>query len=132
MDLSKAPLRSPKAGGALLFPRKLQKITFLQYLDGTEEPEDPPLIELPPEEPAPEKDPGKTGGGTGSENGGKTGGGTDAPSGKETKADSRKEGKTERKKENADKEKPEKPKEPIRPVPSPEEENWGISQMDLF
>ena len=31
-----------------------------------------------------------------------------------------------------DKEKPEKPKEPIRPVPSPEEENWGISQMDLF
>lgn len=132
VDLSKAPLRSPKAGGALLFPRKLQKITFLQYLDGTEEPEDPPLIELPPEEPAPEKDPGKTGGGTGSENGGENGGGTDAPSGKETKEDSRKEGKTERKKENADKGKPEKPKEPIRPVPSPEEENWGISQMDLF
>ena len=101
INLSEAPQRSPRAGGALLFPRKLLKITFVQYLDGTEQPEDPPLIELPPEEPKekphpkPKKDPE-----------------TDVV-------------------ENGTVTKPE-PNEPIRPKPSEEEENWGISQLDLF
>lgn len=98
VDLSKAPLRSPKAGGAPLFPRKLQKITFVQYLDGTEESDEPNLIpadELPKESPEQPKDPA--------------------------------EGVVEDGKINN----PE-PKEPIRPVPNPEDENWGIEQMDLF
>ncbi len=110
IDLSKAPLRSPKAGGALLFPRKLLKITFVQYLDGTEQPDDPPLLELPPEQkekaappvpvvppapPAPPADPAED----------------VVENGTITKVE---------------------PKEPIRPVPPPEEENWGISQLDLF
>ena len=98
VDLSKSPLRSPKAGGAPLFPRKLQKITFVQYLDGTEESDEPNLIpadELPKESPEQPKDPA--------------------------------EGVVEDGKINN----PE-PKEPIRPVPNPEDENWGIEQMDLF
>ena len=53
-------MRSARAGGMLLFPRKLLKITFLQYLDGSENdgesellsvpPEEEPMTELPPEE----------------------------------------------------------------------------------
>ena len=60
VNLSDAPLRSARAGGMLLFPRKLLKITFLQYLDGSENdgesellsvpPEEEPMTELPPEE----------------------------------------------------------------------------------
>ena len=101
VDLSKAPLvRSPKAGGALLFPRKLQKITFVRYLDGTEQSDEPALIDLPPEEKAApaapkEKDPAEG----------------VVENGTITKVE---------------------PKEPIRPDPPVEEENWGISQMDLF
>lgn len=98
VDLSKAPLRSPKAGGALLFPRKLQKITFVQYLDGTEQSGEPALFDLPSDEktaPAQPKDPAEG----------------VIENGTVTKVE---------------------PKEPIRPVPSPDEENWGISQMDLF
>lgn len=101
VDLSKAPLvRSPKAGGALLFPRKLQKITFVRYLDGTEQSDEPALINLPPEEKAApaapkEKDPAEG----------------VVENGTITKIE---------------------PKEPIRPDPPVEEENWGISQMDLF
>lgn len=98
VDLSKAPLRSPKAGGALLFPRKLQKITFVQYLDGTEQSGEPALFDLPSDEknaPAQPKDPAES----------------VIENGTVTKVE---------------------PKEPIRPVPSPDEENWGISQMDLF
>ncbi len=98
VDLSKAPLRSPKAGGALLFPRKLQKITFVQYLDGTEQSGEPALFDLPSDDktaPAQPKDPAEG----------------VIENGTVTKVE---------------------PKEPIRPVPSPDEENWGISQMDLF
>ncbi len=48
INLMDAPLRSPKAGGSPLSPRKLLKITFVQYLDGTEEnDENPQLLELP-------------------------------------------------------------------------------------
>ena len=98
VDLSKAPLRSPKAGGALLFPRKLQKITFVQYLDGTEQSGEPALFDLPSDDktaPAQPKDPAEG----------------VIENGTVTKVE---------------------PKEPIRPVPSPDEENWGLSQMDLF
>lgn len=99
VDLSKAPLRtSPQAGGAPLFPRKLLKITFVQYLDGTEESEEPNLIpadELPKDPPEKPKDPA--------------------------------EGVVEDGKINN----PE-PEDPIRPVPDPDDENWGIEQMDLF
>lgn len=98
VDLSRAPLRSPKAGGALLFPRKLQKITFVQYLDGTEQSGEPALFDLPSDDktaPAQPKDPAEG----------------VIENGTVTKVE---------------------PKEPIRPVPSPDEENWGISQMDLF
>ena len=99
VDLSKVPLRtSPQAGGAPLFPRKLLKITFVQYLDGTEESEEPNLIpadELPKEPPEKPKDPA--------------------------------EGVVEDGKINNP-----GPEDPIRPVPDPDDENWGIEQMDLF
>ena len=55
VNLMDAPLRSPKAGGSPLSPRKILKITFMQYLDGTEELEEeqPSLLELPPQDPSP-------------------------------------------------------------------------------
>ncbi len=55
VNLMDAPLRSPKAGGSPLSPRKILKITFMQYLDGTEELDDeqPSLLELPPQDPSP-------------------------------------------------------------------------------
>ncbi len=92
VDLSLAPLRSPKAGGALLFPRKLQKITFVRYLDENDapQPDDPPLIDLPPDPP-------------------------------EESADEA----LERIREQTPQ------PDPVRPKPSDEEENWGISQPDL-
>ena len=110
INLMNAPQRSPKAGGALLFPRKLLKITFIKYLDGTEQPEDPPLIELPPggEAPAPA-----------------------APAAAEEKKKPAAEPEKKVSEEKASAPKTEK-KEPIRPKPSEEDENWGISQMDLF
>ena len=48
INLMDAPLRSPHAGGTLLFPRKLLKITFVKYLDGTEEGSQQELIDVPP------------------------------------------------------------------------------------
>ena len=182
VDLSKAPLRSsPQAGGALLFPRKLLKITFLQYLDGTEEPDDPPLLELPPEESPSKESPespaaentgteekpatppsaessskdgpeppaaGKSGtekkpGERKTEQPEKTPGKTSVESGKKKSVQStpvepektgepEKSGEPEKTGEPEKSGEPEKPREPIRPVPPPEEENWGISQMDLF
>lgn len=49
INLSEAPVRSARAGGLLLFPRKMLKITFVQYLDGTEQSEEPALIQVPSE-----------------------------------------------------------------------------------
>lgn len=118
INLMNAPQRSPKAGGALLFPRKLLKITFIKYLDGTEQPEDPPLIELPPDPRPAETEP--------------------KPSQTEPKPEKEKAPAPEPEKKGSAApdeteviQKPEK-KEPIRPKPSEEDENWGISQMDLF
>ena len=70
----------------------------MQYLDGTEESEEPNLIpadELPKEPPEKPKDPA--------------------------------EGVVEDGKINNP-----GPEDPIRPVPDPDDENWGIEQMDLF
>lgn len=44
LNLSTLPDRSPRAGGALIFARKLMKITFMKYLDGTEETNEPSLL----------------------------------------------------------------------------------------
>ena len=44
LNLSTLPDRSPRAGGALIFTRKLMKITFMKYLDGTEETNEPTLL----------------------------------------------------------------------------------------
>ncbi len=49
VNLSEMPVRSPRAGGMLLFSRKLLKINFVKYLDGTEENGEPPLIDVPAE-----------------------------------------------------------------------------------
>ena len=70
----------------------------MQYLDGTEESEEPNLIpadELPKEPPEKPNDPA--------------------------------EGVVEDGKINNP-----GPEDPIRPVPDPDDENWGIEQMDLF
>ncbi|MBR4883840.1 MAG: hypothetical protein IKZ33_00840 [Lentisphaeria bacterium] len=40
-----APLRSPKAGGTPIAQRKLLKITFVRYLDETDNAADPQLFE---------------------------------------------------------------------------------------
>jgi hypothetical protein len=62
INLSEAPVRSARAGGLLLFPRKMLKITFVQYLDGTEQTDEPALIQVPseshetvPDDPPPQK-----------------------------------------------------------------------------
>ena len=48
LNLSTLPERSPHAGGLLLFPRKLMKITFVRYLDENDSPEtDSALLEVP-------------------------------------------------------------------------------------
>lgn len=56
ISLADAPLRSPKAGGSPISPRKLLKITFVRYLDGEDGPIDSeqPLINVPPDQKAPE------------------------------------------------------------------------------
>ena len=52
LNLSQLPERSPHAGGLLLFPRKLQKITFVKYLDEESEgaEENPALLNVPEQE----------------------------------------------------------------------------------
>ncbi len=54
--MTDAPLRSPKAGGLLLSPRKLLKVTFVRLLDESEiaAGEEPELIEMPEESNIPE------------------------------------------------------------------------------
>ena len=119
INLMNAPQRSPKAGGALLFPRKLLKITFIKYLDGTEQPEEPPLIELPPGGEAPAS--AAPAAPEASE--------ASAPTAEKKKKAAEPEKKVTEEKSSAPKT---EKKEPIRPKPSEEDENWGISQMDLF
>ena len=112
INLSDAPMRSPRAGGMLLFPRKLQKITFLQYLDGTEEDSEGDLPGIPPEESEPM---------------------TEVPPEPETE-----EKQTVEPEEKPSPNKTEKKQSPPPPPPSPrpgneerEDENWGISQPEL-
>lgn len=122
IDLSKAPLRSPKAGGQLLFPRKMTKITFVKYLDGTEEPENPELLEVPPDPvPVEPEEPEET---------------------VENTAEPEKEKGTGKKVKPEPVPVPEEPEEEdtagtedeeeTKPVaPETEDDNWGISQMDF-
>ncbi len=50
ISLMDAPERSPKAGGILISPRKLLKITFVRLLDETDAEPEPELVEVPPED----------------------------------------------------------------------------------
>ncbi|MBE6406866.1 MAG: DNA topoisomerase IV subunit A [Lentisphaerae bacterium] len=127
IDLSKAPLRSPKAGGQLLFPRKMTKITFVKYLDGTEEPENPELINVPPDpvpvppepeeveetpavsEEKPQEKPVKK-----------------APVKKKEETP---EPESETETESVENQEDVKDEKPV--VPETEDDNWGISQMDF-
>ena len=59
ISLMDAPERSPKAGGILISPRKLLKITFVRLLDESDAEPEPELVEVPP------ADGGANGGGAG-------------------------------------------------------------------
>ena len=74
ISLMDAPERSPKAGGVLISPRKLLKITFVRLLDETDAAPEPELVEVPPED----NNGGNGGGGNGTPEGGGNGG---APAG---------------------------------------------------
>jgi len=50
ISLMDAPERSPKAGGILISPRKLLKITFVRLLDETDAAPEPELVDVPAEE----------------------------------------------------------------------------------
>ena len=50
ISLMDAPERSPKAGGILISPRKLLKITFVRLLDESDAAPEPELVEVPPED----------------------------------------------------------------------------------
>ena len=62
ISLMDAPERSPKAGGILISPRKLLKITFVRLLDESDAEPEPELVEVPPED--------NNGGGNGGVDGG--------------------------------------------------------------
>ena len=111
INLMDAPLRSPHAGGMLLFPRKLLKITFVRYLDGTEEGAEQELIDVPAS-PSPGNPPETPAGGTGSETASPA---EPSPGKKETA----KAGKAAKKPPEEADEKPDN------------DENWGISQPEL-
>ena len=66
ISLMDAPERSPKAGGILISPRKLLKITFVRLLDESDATPEPELVELPPD------DDSGNGGGNGGTGGGAT------------------------------------------------------------
>ena len=121
ISLADAPLRSPKAGGSPISPRKLLKITFLRYLDGEDGPADSEqtLLTVPPDQKEPEPSAAPETGET--------------PAAPETPETAEKQ------------EKPRKtaPAEPKKPAPEPEkkaagpegtspdeDEDWGI-QPDL-
>ena len=67
ISLMDAPERSPKAGGILISPRKLLKITFVRLLDESDSAPEPELVEVPPD------DDGGNNGGNGGGNGGGSG-----------------------------------------------------------
>ncbi len=50
ISLMDAPERSPKAGGILISPRKLLKITFVRLLDESDAAPEPELVEVPPDD----------------------------------------------------------------------------------
>lgn len=110
INLMDAPLRSPHAGGMLLFPRKLLKITFVKYLDGTEDSTEQELIDVPPS-PAPETPPEAPAG--------EPGEGMASPKPSAGKKETSKGRKTAKKPPEGTDENPDG------------DENWGISQPEL-
>ena len=124
INLMDAPLRSPHAGGMLLFPRKLLKITFVKYLDETDENSaEPELIEVPETaETPPAVPPEET-----------AAAGKPAPVEKDEETPSAPAQKTGRKApaEKPDKNAEKKPEKPSGGEASEEDENWGISQPEL-
>ncbi len=95
ISLMDAPERSPKAGGVLISPRKLLKITFVRLLDESDAEPEPELVEVPPE---------NSNGGEGG-NGGSDGGAPAEPAVEETASEP----------ETA-------PETPVEPEPAPEPE----------
>ncbi|OQA82253.1 MAG: DNA gyrase subunit A [Lentisphaerae bacterium ADurb.Bin242] len=154
VNLADMPVRSPRAGGMLLFARKLLKINFIKYLDGTEENEEPPLIDVSAEA---GNDPEKAFSVESvppEENAGETPVET-AESGTEKKIPAEKEkavrpGKksvsvpppspppppgdkpgTKKNKKAPSAESPKHEGDSVSPDPEKEDENWGISQPEL-
>lgn len=113
ISLADAPLRSPKAGGSPLSPRKLLKITFVRYLDGEDGPADSeqPLISVPPDPAKPDngQEPPESGHAPAPEE--KKAGESPAPAKASPKAEK-------------------KPADPGKAPASEEDEDWGI-QPDL-
>ena len=66
ISLMDAPERSPKAGGVLISPRKLLKITFVRLLDESDAAPEPELVEVPPDDDGGNNGNGGNGGGNGS------------------------------------------------------------------
>lgn len=114
INLMELPMRSPRAGGTLLFPRKLMKITFLKYLDGTEDETDPALLEISadPVNPAVNSEITET---------------------EDPVAENQKIKETEKQEKQSRKRKVKNPENDPLETPSQdsEEENWGISQPEL-
>lgn len=110
INLMELPMRSPHAGGTLLFPRKLQKITFVKYTDETDGTAEPELIDVPepPETAASE------------------------PAVPETAApETEKKPAPEKPKRRKKEESAPEASVPEKSEAADEEENWGISQPEL-
>ena len=115
INLMELPMRSPRAGGTLLFPRKLMKITFVKYLDGTEDETDPALLEVSadPVNPAVNSEITET---------------------EDPVAENQEIKETEKQEKQSRKRKVKNPENDPLETPSQdseEEENWGISQPEL-
>lgn len=138
INLMDAPLRSSKAGGSPISPRKLLKITFVQYLDGTEDLEqEQNLIDLPtPGQPqTPEEDVKAV---SKQETEGKSSvSKTKLSTEKQTKKATPSVSATSHHVQNkppaqSDSESQENPREePAEKPQNEDEENWGIQQPDL-
>ncbi len=107
INLMELPMRSPHAGGTLLFPRKLQKITFVKYTDNAGDTPEPELIDVPETVSAPEPE---------------------TPSAAPDKESVPEKPKRRKKADSA--ETPEV-SAPEKNEKDDEEENWGISQPEL-
>ena len=126
INLMDAPLRSPHAGGALIFPRKLLKITFLKYLDETDgSGSEPNLIEVP-DTPSAVADPAQEPDSKPAEAEEKAKPAPQEKSEETASAPAKKSGRKAAAGKTA-----EKKSEPESEEKSEDDENWGISQPEL-